>query len=103
MPPPLSTAASACVPERIASANRLPIAASRVRTVAVEESSATVVTQSGSLILSISAASKRATAAATSGSGVTSPESITRKFGRQVVTRLPPSSRTEIVTSTQVT
>ena len=59
------------MPARIASANRLPIAASRVRTVAVEESSATAVVQIASVILSSSAASKRATAAATSGSGVT--------------------------------
>src|SRR2546421_214176 len=103
MPPPLRIAASARVPARIASANRLPIAASRVRTVAVEESSATVVVQIVSLILSISAASNIATAAAISGSGVTLAESITRKFGHQVTARLPPSARTEIATSTQVT
>ena len=59
--------------------------------------------QIASLILSISSASKRATAAATSGSGVTVAVSITRNCGHQFVMRLSPSSRTEIATSTQVT
>jgi hypothetical protein len=53
--------------------------------------------------LSSNVCSKRATAAAISGSGVTPAVSITRNCGHHAVVRLPASSRTEIATSTQVT
>src|SRR5262245_58389454 len=72
MPPPFVTAASARVDARIASATRLPIAASRVRTVAVRLSSATAVVPSAASSSLLSSPSYLATTAATSGSGVVS-------------------------------
>src|SRR5262245_31209617 len=69
MPPPFVTAASARVDARIASATRLPMAASRVRTVAVRLSSATAVVPSAALSSLLSSPSYLATTAATSGSG----------------------------------
>src|SRR5438876_4314704 len=84
MPPPFVTAASAWVDARIASATRLPIAASRVRTVAVRLSSATAVVPSASSSSLPSSPSYFATTAATSGSGFTVAVSMMRNCGHQV-------------------
>ena len=80
MPPPLVIAASAWVEARMASAIRSPIAASRVRTVAVRLSSSTAVVPIGWSSARLSNCSYPATTAATSGSGVTVAVSMIAKF-----------------------
>ena len=87
----------------MASAIRLPIAASCVRTVASRLSSSTAVVPSGTSISRVNSASYFATTAATSGSGVTVAVSMARNCGHQVVTRRPSCSFTEMVTSITVT
>src|SRR5262249_53504875 len=86
------------------SATRLPMAASRVRTVAVRLSRATaVVPSAASSSLLLSSPSYEATTAATSGSGVTVAVSMMRNCGHQITLRRPPSSLTLMATSIAVT
>src|SRR5262249_40952574 len=86
-----------------ASATRLPMAASRVRTVAVRLSSATAVVPSAALSSLLSSPSYLATTAATSGSGVTVAVSMMRNCGHHVTLRRPFSSLTLMATSMAVT
>ena len=96
-------AASARVRSRMASATRLPIAASRPRTVALRLSSSTAVVVSGTFIWTSSSRWKPATVAAISGSGVTVAVSITRNCGHQAMLRLLPSCFTSMCRSITVT
>ena len=63
MPPPFTIATSACAKSRSASAMRLPIAASRVRTVALRLSSSVVVVPSGTSSSRLNTCSKSPTTA----------------------------------------
>src|SRR5215813_7441820 len=92
MLPALITATSVCADHRIASAMRLPMAASRVRTVAARLSSSTAVVPIGASSCLFSSSSNFATTAATSGSGVTIAVSMTRNCGHHLRRRPPLSS-----------
>src|SRR5262249_46955197 len=96
MPPPFVTAASAWVEVRIASATRSPMAASRVRTVAVRLSSATAVVAIGDSSSLLSSPLYLATSAATSGSGTTVAVSMMRNCGHRATIRRPPSCLTSM-------
>ena len=103
MPPPFITAASAWLDARMASAIRLPMAASCVRTVPTRLSSSTAVVPIGRSICLLRSSSNLPTTAATSGSGVTAAVSMTRNCGHQVVTRRPSCCFTSMAISIAVT
>src|SRR5262249_41299574 len=84
MPPPFVTATSAWVDARIASATRLPMAASRVRTVAVRLSRATAGVPSAAASSLLSSPSYQAPTTPPSGSGGPLGGSVMRHCGRQV-------------------